>query len=233
MTDRLVSCIVGVHNGERYLEETLRSILGQSWRPIEVLVIDDGSTDGTAAVARRLAPDVEYRWQPNAGPAAARNTGIRAARGDCLAFLDADDLWHPEKIARQMACLAARPELGFCLAHVQNFWEPELHEEAERFQGQPRSRPLPGWTTPALLVRRSALETVGLFDESLRHSSETAWFLAAADRGMRGEVLPDVLVFRRLHAANRSRMLAANSWDEYLGLVRQRIAARRRGGRTE
>src|SRR5690242_4967891 len=94
-----VTCIVPVFNGERYLGEALDSIFAQGHQPLEVLVVDDGSTDGSAAVAKSYGDRVRYFFQPNAGPAAARNLGLEAARGEFIAFLDADDLWHRDKLA--------------------------------------------------------------------------------------------------------------------------------------
>src|SRR5215469_8348389 len=103
MKSPLVSCIVPVFNGEQYLAEALDSILTQTYRPLEIIVADDGSTDGTAAVVARYGNRVRYLFQPNAGTAAACNLGIKAAQGDFIGFLAADDLWHPEKLARQLA----------------------------------------------------------------------------------------------------------------------------------
>jgi glycosyltransferase involved in cell wall biosynthesis len=99
----LISCIVPVFNGERYLGEALDSILAQTYRPLEVVVVDDGSAEGAAAVVARYRDQIRPLFQPNAGQAAARNLGLSVARGEFVAFLDADDLWHPEKLARQMA----------------------------------------------------------------------------------------------------------------------------------
>jgi len=100
MKESLISCIVPVFNGERYLPEALQSILSQSYRPLEIIVADDGATDRTAEIAAAFKARVRYMKQDNAGSAAARNLGIHAASGDLLAFLDADDLWHAEKLER-------------------------------------------------------------------------------------------------------------------------------------
>src|SRR5262245_57597408 len=99
----LVSCVVPVFNGELYLREALDSILAQSYRPLEIIIADDGSTDGSLAIAREFSADVRYVRHSTAGPAATRNLGLRAARGQFVAFLEADDLWHPDKVLRQMA----------------------------------------------------------------------------------------------------------------------------------
>lgn len=100
--------------------------------------MDDGSTDGTAELATGYGDRVRSLFQPNAGPAAVRNLGVGAASGEFMAFLDADDLWHPEKLTRQMARFAARPDLTLCVSHVQMLWIPELAHEQSRYQDHPR-----------------------------------------------------------------------------------------------
>ncbi len=142
MTPRLISCVIPVFNGERYLGEALESVLAQSYQPLEVIVVDDGSTDGTAEVARRYGERVRYVWQPNAGETAARNLGLTAAQGEFIAFLDADDVWHSEKLERQIARFQERPEIDLCFTQIQHFWMPELTEEKKCFQDHPLSQPL-------------------------------------------------------------------------------------------
>jgi glycosyltransferase involved in cell wall biosynthesis len=227
MSPPLVSCIVPVFNGERYLREALDSILGQTHRALEIIVVDDGSTDGTAAIVAGYRESVRYRWQPNAGPATARNTGIRAAIGEFIAFLDADDLWHPKKLATQLDGLAERPELGACVTHIQNFWAPELSREAEHFRDHPRAQAMPGYSSVTLLARREVFDRVGLFDTTLKHGDDTEWFFRASERGVSVDVVPEVLVYRRLHERSRSRRWAPRSRDEYIGLLKARLDRRR------
>jgi glycosyltransferase involved in cell wall biosynthesis len=224
----LVSCIVPVFNGERYLGEALESILKQSYRPIEIIVADDGSTDGTARVISQYGEQIRYLRQTNAGPAAARNLGLAAAQGEFVAFLDADDLWHPEKLERQMARFQARPELDYCLAHVQNFWVPELIEEEKRFRDHRISKPIPGYSTCTLLARRTLFTTVGQFNTAVNHADDTDWFLRASESGAAMEMLTDVLLYRRLHQTNISRVRAAYSRDQYLLMLKNVLDRRRR-----
>jgi glycosyltransferase involved in cell wall biosynthesis len=229
MVPALISCIVPVFNGERFVREALESIRAQTYRPLEIIVADDGSTDGTQALVASFGEQVCYLSQPNAGPAAARNLGLGAAQGEFVAFLDADDLWHPEKLARQMARFEARPDLDLCVTHVQNFWVPELTEEAARYRGHPRlTNAVPGYTTCALLTRRALVDTVGQFDEALQHGDSTEWFLRAVEHGAVMELLPDVLLYRRLHHGNRTRHLGAASRDQYLQIVKASLDRRRR-----
>src|SRR5262245_53942203 len=224
----LISCIVPVFNGERYIQEALESILAQTYRPLEIIVADDGSTDGTAEIVSTFGYHVRYLKQNNAGTAAARNLGIGAAFGEFIAFLDADDLWHPEKLSRQTARFAARPELSYCVTHVQNFWIPELRAEAEQFREHRISKPLPGYVTSTLLVRREFFDAVGPFKPGFDYADDTDWFLRAEARGGVKEVLADVLLSRRLHDSNLSRLKAPNSRDEYLHVLKTTLDRRRR-----
>lgn len=228
MSAFLVSCIVPVFNGERYLSEALDSILTQTYAPVELIVVDDGSTDGTAAVLAAYSERVRALWQPNAGPAAAHNRGLRAAQGEFVAFLDADDLWHREKLARQMARFEARPELDACVSQVQNFWVPELAEEAERYRHHRITRPLPGYCSGTLLARRALFEKLGPFDAGLEHAAAVRWFLRAIEHGAVIELIPEALLSRRLHERNRSRVLGVHSRDEYLQLVKGHLDRQRK-----
>jgi glycosyltransferase involved in cell wall biosynthesis len=226
-----VSCIIPAFNAERYLQEALDSIFAQTYAHLEVIVVDDGSTDGTARVAAQYGSRLRCLHQSNAGSAAARNRGLAAARGELVAFLDADDLWRPEKLALQVARFQARPELDLCVSHVQNFWVAELHQEAERFRTHPRGQPIPGYWSGALVARRALFDTLGGFSDTLGHADDTEWLMRAAEQGALMELLPDVLTDRRLHPANLSRQMAAESRAEYLRLVKASLDRRRgRGG---
>jgi len=226
----LISCIVPVFNGERYLAEALESVLAQTYRPLEIIVADDGSTDGTRGVAASYSDSVTYQCQPTAGPPATRNLGLRTARGEFVAFLDADDLWHPEKLARQMARFEARPEIGACVTHVRHFWIPDLTEEERRFRGHRRAEALPGYYTSTLLARRSVFDTVGEFNPALWHSDATEWFLRAAELGAVVELLPEVLTYHRLHHTNLSRREGEACRQEFIRLVKASLERRRRQG---
>src|SRR5947209_1330223 len=138
----LISVIIPVYNGERHLAEALDSVLSQAHHPLEVIVVDDGSTDNTAAVARKYSA-VRYYHQANGGSAAARNRAIELAHGDLFAFLDADDVWAPEKLKRQMAVLEAEPELEAVLGFAQQFFSPELPPEI-RMRLRCPAEPQPG-----------------------------------------------------------------------------------------
>jgi len=222
-----ISCVVPVFNGARYLEECLESVLSQTHPPFEVIVVDDGSTDDTPSVARTFEPRIRYFRQDNAGPAAARKRGVELCRGDLVAFQDADDLWHPTKLARQVARFVERPELDLSVVHLQNFWEDELVEEARRFADHPLSRPRPGYTAQAIVARRQLFTRIGSLDPGAHHKDIAIWLIKALQSGAVMETLPDVLVMRRIHDANRSRARAGVDGDELLAIAKAMIDQRR------
>jgi len=197
----LVSVIVPVWNMERYVGEALRSVFAQTYRPLEVIVVNDGSTDGSAHVARGFV-EVILLDQAHQGVAAARNLGLERSRGELIAFLDADDLWEPEKLTLQVAWLNDHPEVGYVTAHFRNLLE----------EGVPR----PGWIrqeqldevqqggVPNLVARRSVFDLAGRFDPAHRSGSDLDWVVRAKDAKVRGDVVPHVLLRRRIHRTNQS-----------------------------
>lgn len=230
MTARpLVSCVVPVYNGERFLAEAIDSILAQTHRPIEVLVVDDGSTDASREVGGRYGDPVRLVCQETAGPAGTRNRGVHEAAGEFLAFLDADDLWHPEKLARQLARFRARPDLQYCVTHAQLFWIDQLAAEAQQFQGHPRAAPTPGYATTTLLARRSCFDRVGVFNTRLWFGDATDWFVRAQELELPMELLPDVLTYHRMHERNLTRRRSDESRAEFLAIVKASLDRRRNG----
>lgn len=210
-----VSYIVPVYNGERYLAQCIESILGQIVPPVEIIVVDDGSTDGSAQVAAGFGDRVSYVRQPRAGQSAARNLGVRLAAGDFLAFLDSDDLIHPTKLAMQLERFAARPTLELCDAYVRNFWSPEIPETERGLHArqkfthseQPRGHSIDTW-----LLRRELFEAVGGFNEQMPLGEDTDWYERVKESGARIETLDEILAFRRLHGRN----LTLQRYDDFL-----------------
>lgn len=184
----LISVIVPVFNGESYLGEALASIRAQDHRPLEILVIDDGSTDRTAGIAKGL-DDVRYHRQERSGPGAARNRGVDLAKAGLLTFLDADDVWLPGKLSRQIAALEGETEAVFT--------------HAIQFRGDEQSEARAGYFPGTMLIRRAAFLRVGYFavDHSVRETFE--WHARAIEAGLRYRLLPDVLYRRRIHSTNR------------------------------
>ncbi|MGA2399050.1 MAG: glycosyltransferase family A protein [Steroidobacteraceae bacterium] len=225
-TNTSVSCVIPVFNGERFLPEAIESVLAQGLADMEIIVVDDGSTDGTPDAAARFEKQVIYVRQDNAGPANARNHGIRRASGDFVAFLDSDDLWHPQKTAIQLKRFEARPELVICTAHMQNFWSAEVEHEVSTLQDGRLTEIQPNLGS-SFIARRSLFETIGLLDIAFKHRDIQELMLRAVDGGLATECLPDVLVKRRIHDANISRHRSDAGDLELVAIARARIARRR------
>ncbi len=119
-----VSVIIPAYNAERYLAEALASVFGQSRVPEEIIVVDDGSTDRTEEVVRKHGEAIRFLKQPHRGPGAARNLGVESARGEFIAFLDADDLWLPEKLSAQLDLFRTRPNIDMAFGRVRQFISP-------------------------------------------------------------------------------------------------------------
>jgi glycosyltransferase involved in cell wall biosynthesis len=221
----LVSCIVPVHNGERHLAQAIESILAQSHEPLEILIVDDASTDATAAIAAGYGSRVRVLTQAvNNGPVTARATGVRAARGEYIAFLDADDVWLAEKTTRQLAHLNGRSRLDVSLCEIEDFWEPGQESEAERAKAAERTRGSHLWQ--CTLARREVFERVPI-DAGVRHMDHAAWVLALREAGIRLAVLPSVLAHRRRHDANTSRSNEGEIYEEVFDLLKRTLDRRR------
>jgi glycosyltransferase involved in cell wall biosynthesis len=226
----LVSCILPVYNGAPHLRDAVDSILAQDHRELEVIAIDDGSGDESAQMLAAYGSALTVVTQPNAGPAAARNRGLALARGAFVAFLDQDDRWHPHKLSRQLAHLARDRRLDVSVAHVESFWAAATGTPPEpRVADQPRSGVVPGYVTGAMLARRRVFDRVGGFSQDCRYVDSLDWFARAAECGAVVALLPDVLLYHRVHAGNLSRH-GHDSRAECLRVVRAALERRRAAG---
>jgi glycosyltransferase involved in cell wall biosynthesis len=218
----LISTIIPVFNGERFLAEAVESAARQVPSPIELIVVDDGSTDGTARVCQNLGERIRYVFQENAGPSAARNRGLAMARGDFITFLDADDLWPEEKFELQLARFRQEPSLEAVLGYSRLFAETRNGSPGRPLDDEPRFM----YQLGSGFYRRKAFERVGVFDPGLRFSEDVDWFLRAREADCPMVVLQAVTVLYRQHGENMTRGRSTRD----LGFVRvlQRSLERRR-----
>lgn len=229
----LISCIVPVYNGGKYLAEALESVFAQTYSPLEIIVVDDGSIDNTGEIIAAFAGWIKYFRQQNAGPAAARNRGIQMANGSFFAFLDADDRWHPEKLSRQMAMFRENANLEICLTHIQNFPSPELKQSVEMMKNDRQWQPFPGNMCQTLLVKKEVFETVGLFDPALITGEDIDWFRRAREKNISREMLTEVLVDRRIHLENLTRQKARETRDNLMKQVKKMVDRQKRKKASE
>ena len=193
MTMGGISVVIPAHNAARFLAEAVASVRAQTWPAAEIIVVDDGSTDETAPIAGQLGLQVVIQKQAGAG--AARNRGAEVATGKWLAFLDADDLWAPEKLAGQSAWMNDQPGTDVVFGHGVNFWLDHSGRHQEEV-----SRPafLPG----AALLRREFFLRRARFRPDVAPSEVVEWYLRLRAEHASLAVLPQLLLFRRLHEAN-------------------------------
>ncbi len=219
-----VSVVVPFFQAGRYLDETLRSIEAQTAPADELVLVDDGSTDDGPAIAARHAPPARVVTQPNRGIGAARNAALAHATGRLVAFCDADDLWEPTKLERQLALLRDRPELAAVLCGVQEFISPELDPAVTGLR-EVRRRDQ-AVASSALVVRREVLDLVGPFDEELTVGEWFDWYARLRDVGRPMAWVDEVLVHRRLHDANNG-LRQRQSRSEYLHALAAHLARNR------
>ena len=206
--NKIVSVIIPVYNGGRYLAEAIESVLDQNYCPIEVIVVDDGSTDGSADVARSFSESVHYFYQPNQGVAAARNAGINNSSGELIAFLDADDLWAHNKLSVQVDCLLMHPNIGYILGRQQNFLELGIDKPYWLRKEHLLNDHL-GFL-PTSLIRRDIFDKVGLFNPNYKISEDMEWFSRVKDASIPMMVVPEIVLYRRIHDTNLSYQLKAS-----------------------
>ncbi len=202
-----VSVILPVYNAAGTLEEAVASVRAQGHESLEIVIVDDGSTDDSAAVIDRLrASDVRAFRQENQGPSAARNQAIRESRGEIIAMIDADDLWPEGKLALQLERLRRDPELKLVGGRIERVSLDGSSLDPERFpSGEQYSAPHVG----AVLFRREVFDTIGWFDESLRFSEDQDWFLRAREQGLKMLILKEVTLIYRRHQGNSTAMKTA------------------------
>ena len=196
-----VSVIIPVFNGEQYLFETLQSVINQTYTDIEVIVVDDGSTDNTEKIIKQFKT-IKYVYQNNRGTAAAFNQGIKYATGKYFSFLGADDLWLKNKTQLQIDVFKANANEEIITGHVQQFLSPELPvvlKNKIKFSEEL----IPGHVIPAMLIKQKVFYKVGLFETKWKVGAEMSWFLKTIELGIKINILPDLVLLRRIHKNNK------------------------------
>ena len=196
----MVSVIVPVFNGEDFLAEALDSIFRQHGVDIEVIVVDDGSNDRSANIARASVKPVLYHFQENAGPSAARNAGLKRARGEFIAFLDADDQWPANKLQQALKVLQEEPAVQVVIGRSQFLKLRTGGTSGNTFEEvlTPRIYLQLG----SAVFRRSAFERVGPFNPEFRYSEDIDWFMRAREQGVLMKTLDSISLLHRLHGNN-------------------------------
>lgn len=237
----LVSVIVPTYRRAHLIVSTLDSIFSQTYRPIEVIVIDDGSSDGTADVVKNWAGDksmedtafsLRYLRQGNSGPSAARNLGLRKCSGEFIQFLDADDIIHKDKLAMQVSTIKQK-NVDFCICNYQPFTDTlselgpvvDFYSRSHSISDFPAQYPM---DTPAPLYRREVVVANGPWDECLRAAEDFEYNFRLVARGAKGVWIDEILLYVRKHDGMeriQATPLAMRYQSMYIGLARMEMEA--------
>jgi glycosyltransferase involved in cell wall biosynthesis len=237
-----VSVIIPVYAVEKYVADAVQSVLEQTYENTEVILVDDGTPDASIEICKQFTdPRVKIIYQNNRGASAARNNGIRCAQGDYIAFLDADDTWVPEKLAKHIHHLESSPNVGISFSYcafVDEFGKPLGLYNATEYKIITPGAILcrnPIVSPSCLVTRREVLEEIKFqkerngivedcyFDESLRQSEDAeCWFRICVRTNWKLEAIPEILATYRLHSVGNSANLlnTLESWDQFIDKAR-------------
>jgi glycosyltransferase involved in cell wall biosynthesis len=230
MGKTLVSVILPVYNGEKLMTDAIESVLKQSYRPLEIIIVNDGSTDETAKVAARFLGRVRYYYQVNAGPGAARNLGIRKSNGEFIAFIDADDLWPEDKLAAQMRCFEAFPGVEIVQGLINRVKLP--NQVKGRLIGADINFPFIYTNLGSMIMRRNVFEKIGYFEENLPFHEDTDFWLRAREAGLLILVQRKLALIYRIHGRNMTTGEDIETTG-LLNMVRRSISRRRASGQVK
>ena len=225
-----ISVIIPVYNAEKYLGEAVESVLNQTVKPLEIILVDDGSTDRSPDIAKNYFPDIYLIRQENKGISGARNTGIRHSKGDLLAFLDDDDIWPPDHLEKLLALLKTRDELHLAFGHVQQFVSGEAEALPHRIPAGHEI--MPGYVAGASLAKKVVFDEVGLFNEDLVLAEYIDWFSRAKDAGFLFDIIDDVVLKRRIHA-NNIGITKRDHRADYIKVLKQSINRKRENKKND
>lgn len=214
-----ISVIIPHFNQTQYLEAAISSVLSQTLPAHEIIVIDDSSTVSLDFVLEKYRHDIRYIKQPKAGSSQARNRGVFEATSDYIAFLDADDLWHPEKLAQQSKYLEQYPnDMIFCF--FQNFFCDTLSAVARDRLRTNKTNPMPGLMASSLLVSKTNIQKIGLMKSDIKTGEFIEWYIRAMGMGLQTRILPETLVYRRMHVGHIGK---SQMHQDYCKILHQKI----------
>lgn len=201
-TPPLLSVIIPMFNAEKFIETAIKSIINQIYKNIEIVIIDDGSTDRSAEIVKSHK-EIKYFFQPNQGPAAARNLGILNASASYLGFHDADDICEVNRFSEQMNLITSYKNIEIVYTRIQNFVEIGA-EVPDYLKTETLMLPRMGFISSAI-IKKSVFEKVGVFDTELLIGEDIDWIARADKKNICSCTIPDVLIQRRLHQNNLSK----------------------------
>lgn len=223
-TKPLISVIIPLYNDAPFIQEAITSVLSQGIEKIEVIVIDDGSTDNFEEKINDIHdPRVQLIKQVNSGAAEARNNGIRNARGEFIAFLDADDMWAANKLKSQLDVLTKQSKVHMVFGQVKEFYDSSINGHTDL---QKDVKTFVGYSPITLLISKRDFLKVGDFQSKWKVAEFIDWYDRAKHKGLIEIVLPDILAFRRIHEGNLDRLHRPDA-KQYVAVLKEALDRRR------
>ena len=223
-----VSVILPVYNCERYIGESIESIISQTHRPHEIIVINDGSTDNTENIVKSYK-QVHLINQKNAGVSAALNKGLELANGNFIAFLDSDDLWENKKLENQLQRLNEDKKLDMVFSKVRQFISSDLSPEDQKRYECPE-KPMDGIHRSALVGRSESIKRVGTFSSDYTSEEFLDWFVRAKELGLKYSIMDQVFVMRRIHGNNLTLQKERKEKVDFPKILKLALDRRRQAG---
>jgi glycosyltransferase involved in cell wall biosynthesis len=220
----IISVIIPIYNDALYIQEAIRSVLSQSIEEIEIIIINDGSTDDfEEKIGCFNDPRIRIIKQINSGAAAARNNGIHNAKGEFLSFLDADDIWAPNKLKLQLEVLINHEDVNMVYGQVKEFYDTSIKGHSDL---QNEVKTYLGYSPIALLISKSDFNRVGDFQSKWKVAEFIDWYDRAKFVGLSEFLLPDVLAFRRIHSGNIDRLDRPDA-KQYAAVLKEALDRKR------
>lgn len=220
-----ISVIIPCHNGTDYLKDAMGSV-NQQGVEVEIIVIDDNSTDGTQDYAKNLGIDKVYETTISKGLSAARNVGLNNMTGDYVVFLDHDDIINANTFTTMLAEFDKDRDLQAVMGQLVDFISPELTEE-ERNVLEPRKEPYGGLLTGAMMFKKEVINTVGNFDENLQTGQGVDFLLRIDKHNIKKVKIDFIATMRRFHNNNMGRTMQKQEFTDYASILRAKLANRK------
>ncbi len=218
----LVSVIIPVYNVGKYVQAAIESVLNQTYKNIEVICIDDHSADNSLNILHSFGEKIHILChEQNAGIGKARNMGIEIAKGELIAFMDADDLWLPEKLEVQVNEFLKDEELDISFSYMKCFISPELPFQVRSLRECP-SEPTPGYLAGTAVIKMSSFHKVGLFNPKWRMGEFIDWMARAREQALTTKIVSDVFLLRRIHETNTG-VTQRPSRTDYLKIIKESL----------
>jgi len=223
----MISTIIPIFNAEKYLGAAIDTICSQDYSPMEIIAVDDGSTDNSDKVIQKYSDIIIYKKQENRGAAAARNTGILMAKGVLLAFLDADDLWVGNKLTLQYKILETHSDIDMVFGTTEQFISPDVEAESGKNILREELKKMPGYLMGSMLIKKESFLKVGLLREDLQLAEFIDWFERAKEAGLKYKMLPDTVMRRRIHKTNQG-ITKRHHMKDYLKVLKASMDRKKR-----